>query len=288
MKKILITGGAGFIGSNLCEYIIGHQDAKVWSIDDYSTGSSSNHVDGVEYIEANTRDYHIIDKINPEIVYHLGEYSRVEQSFEDYDKVMHSNMTGTRKIVEFCKVKKAKLIYAGSSTKFGDQGASKNNSPYAWSKATNTEFINNYSKWFGLNYAIVYFYNAYGKNEIEDGKYATLVGKYKKSMREGKKLKIVLPGTQQRNFTHVSDIVLGITQVAANGNGDGFGIGSPTQFTIEELAALFGGETDYIAERKGNRLSADLVTQKTERLGWRPTVFLPDYIEHLRNNNWRD
>ena len=162
--KILVIGGAGFIGSHLCEAL--SFENEVYSLDNYFTGSTDNHIDNVTYIKGSSSE--ISDKIKfiPDLIFHLGEYSRVEQSFEDIELVVKSNIEGTLAVIEFVRKNKCKIVYAGSSTKFGDNGLTKDNSPYAWTKATNTELIKNYGKWFNINYAIVYFYNAYGPREI--------------------------------------------------------------------------------------------------------------------------
>ena len=281
--KILVTGGAGFVGSNLCEALANNPQNDVYSLDNYFTGSRDNHVAGVTYIEGSTE--HIFELINftPDLIYHLGEYSRVEQSFDDIDKVLLFNKIGTLKVLEFCRKHNCKLVYAGSSTKFGDGGIGKDQSPYAWSKSSNTELIINYGNWYNLNYAIVYFYNVYGKREIRTGKYATLIALFTEKMEKGEPLTVVSPGTQQRNFTHIDDIVDGLLLVGQKGKGDGYGIGSPETYTVLEIAQLFGGEIQMLPERKGNRMTAEVVTKKTEALGWRAKKHIKDFIEKLKN-----
>ena len=282
--KILVTGGAGFIGSNLCEALVKVSNNEVYSLDNYFTGNRENHIPNVTYIEGSTE--HIFELINftPDLVYHLGEYSRVEQSFYDIDKVLLFNKIGTLKVLEFCRKHHCKLVYAGSSTKFGDGGLGKDQSPYAWSKSSNTELIINYGNWYNLRYAIVYFYNVYGKGEISIGKYATLIGVFTEQMKKGIPLTVVSPGTQQRNFTHIEDIVSGLLVVGEKGEGDGYGIGSPKTHTILEIAQLFGGEIQMLPERKGNRMMSKVITQKTEALGWKATKHIEDFIQDLKNN----
>ncbi|MFK8297326.1 NAD-dependent epimerase/dehydratase family protein [Capnocytophaga cynodegmi] len=279
-KKILVTGGAGFVGSNLCEALVKNPENEVFSLDNYFTGSRDNHITGVTYIEGSTE--YIFELINfaPDLVYHLGEYSRVEQSFEDIDKVLLFNKVGTSKVLEFCRRHNCKLVYAGSSTKFGDGGIGRNQSPYAWSKASNTELIKNYGEWYGLTYAIVYFYNVYGKREISEGKYATLIALFSEKMKKGEPLTVVSPGTQQRNFTHIDDIVEGLLLVGEKGLGDEFGIGNSETYTILEIAEMFGGKIEMLPERKGNRMVSDVITEKTESLGWKAKKCVRDYIEN--------
>ncbi len=284
--KILITGGAGFIGSHLCETLVRDESCEITSLDDYSTGSEANHIAGVSYIKGSTLDIDRFINFSPDVVYHLGEYSRVEQSFGDISTVWNSNKQGTFAVLQFCRKHAAKIIYAGSSTKFGDGGLGRSQSPYGWTKASNTELVVNYGRWFDLPYAIVYFYNAYGPREISNGKYATLIGLFTQKMRDKQPLTVVSPGTQKRNFTHVDDIVSGLILVGKNGFGDEFGIGSLDAYSVLEVAELFGGDIDMIDERRGNRMSAEVMIEKTEQLGWRPKKNLVDYIQDLKDRSW--
>ena len=287
MAKILVTGGAGFVGSHLSERLVslGHD---VTSLDNYFTGSVDNHVPGVKYVTGSTEDIHKIPQLMHEkfdYVFHLGEYSRVEQSFEDFDLVWKYNILGTKEVLRFAKYNGAKLIYSGSSTKFVKHDGYIA-SPYAWSKASNTEFVKQFCTWHEMDYAITYFYNVYGKREIKDGKYATLIAKYKNLMIQKKRLPVVLPGTQQRNFTHVDDIVDALVLIGFNGHGDEYGIGNPKAYSVQEVAEIFGGPVDYLPERRGNRMSADVLAEKTIALGWKPQRDLTKYIDTLTQNGW--
>lgn len=284
--KVLVTGGAGFVGSHLCERLVKEPNAEVYSLDNYFTGSKENHIENVTYIEGSTSDIESLINFTPEYIYHLGEYSRVEQSFDDIEKVWEFNKQGIFSVLQFCRKTGAKLIYAGSSTKFGDGGLGRSQSPYAWTKASNTELVENYGTWFNIPYAIVYFYNVYGSREISTGKYATLIALFTEKMRKNEPLTVVSPGAQKRNFTHVDDIVDGIVLVGENGYGDEFGIGSPESFSVLDVAKIFNGPVEMLPERKGNRMTADVVTDKTQALGWSPKRKLVDYIEQLRLNNW--
>jgi UDP-glucose 4-epimerase len=287
MKKILVTGGAGFVGSHLCERLAEDKNNDVYSLDNYFTGSKDNHVSNVTYIEGLTEDIDTLIDFTPDMVYHLGEYSRVEQSFDDIEKVWKYNKNGIFAVLEFVRKHGCKILYAGSSTKFGDGGLGRSASPYAWTKATNTELVQNYGTWFNVPYAITYFYNVYGEREIQTGKYATLIALFKEKMKNGEKLTIVSPGTQKRNFTHIEDIINGLILVGENGYGDEFGIGSGEAFTIKEVAELYDGEIEMLPERVGNRMVADVISAKTEALGWEPTKKLKDYIEENRRNDWK-
>jgi UDP-glucose 4-epimerase len=287
-KKILVTGGAGFVGSHLCERLAKDENNDVYSLDNYFTGSKLNHVPNVTYIEGSTSDIANLVAFTPNMVYHLGEYSRVEQSFDDIKKVWQYNKNGIFAVLEFVRKAGCKILYAGSSTKFGDGGLGRSASPYAWTKATNTELVMNYGDWFNVPYAITYFYNVYGSREIQTGKYATLIALFKEKMKNNEPLTIVSPGTQKRNFTHINDIIDGLILVGENGYGDEFGIGSEEAYTIKEIAKMFGGKIETLPERKGNRMMADIMTSKTKVLGWKPTHDVNEYIENLKVNNWKD
>lgn len=285
-KKILVTGGAGFVGSHLCERLSMSSMNDVYSLDNYFTGSEFNHVNNVTYIRGNTEDITKLITFIPDIVYHLGEYSRVEQSFEDIETVWRFNKNGIFAVLEFVRKNGCKIVYAGSSTKFGDGGLGRSASPYAWTKASNTELVKNYSQWFNVPFAITYFYNVYGPREIRTGKYATLIGLFIEKMKNGSKLTVVSPGNQKRNFTHIDDIIYGLILVGENGYGDEFGIGSEESFSILEIAKLFDGKIEMIPERRGNRMNAEVVSDKTKALGWSPKKHLIDYIKECRLNNW--
>lgn len=277
-KTILVTGGAGFIGSHLVEALLkeGHQ---VVSLDDYSMGSKENHIDGVTYIEAHTKDIeeHVTDDID--LVYHLGEYPRVEQSFGDIEQVLESNMIGTKAVFEFARKRNCKIVYAGSSTKFADGGIGRDQSPYAWTKASNTELLRNYGEWFSLPYAITYFYNVYGPRERSERATGTVIAIFERQMKENGTLTVTAPGTQRRNFTHVSDIVDGLLLVGERGEGDEYGLGHPDSYSILEVAKLFGGKIEMGNEQRGNRMNSAADTKRASlELGWKPKHNLPDYI----------
>lgn len=280
-KIVLVTGGAGFIGSHLCEALFNYGNYEVFSLDNYFTGSEGNHIEGVTYIKGNSAEIDSLIDFKPDYIYHLGEYSRVEQSFEDIELVWKFNKNGIFAVLEFCRKTKAKLIYAGSSTKFGDGGLGRSQSPYAWSKATNTELVKNYGNWYGLKYAITYFYNVYGPREISQGKYATLIALFRRKAKNNEPLTVVSPGTQKRNFTHVEDIIKGIILVGEKGEGDDYGIGSPESFSIIDIANMFEGvQIEMIPERAGNRMTAEVITEKTIALGWSPTMSVINYIKN--------
>lgn len=284
-KLVLVTGGAGFVGSRLCERLV-REGHHVISLDNYFTGVRENHVAGVDYREGHTRDIEALVPESPDLVYHLGEYSRVEKSFEDPIKLLWDfNIAGTFAVLEFCRARGAKLVYAGSSTKFADNGEGKSQSPYAWSKASNTELVRNYGQWFGLPYAITYFYNVYGEGEITQGPYATIIGIFKEKYRRGHPLTVVSPGNQERNFTHIEDTIDGLMLVGEKGEGDNWGIGSDTAYSIRGVAELFGGEIVMLPPRAGNRMQSPVDSAKLRALGWVPKHTLTNHIEQFKKNN---
>lgn len=281
-KTILVTGGAGFIGSNLVEQLVKDPKNKVYSLDNYSTGKKENHINGASYIKGDTQDIEKLVKIKPDLVFHLGEYARVEKSFEDMVTVWKSNKDGSFAVLEFCRKHKAKLVYAGSSTKFGDGGLGRDQSPYAWTKACNTELIRNYGAWFGLKYAITYFYNVYGPRELA-GIFGTVIEIFRKQYLLGEPLKIVSPGTQTRIFTHIDDIVRGLLLVGEKGSGDGYGLGAEEEYSILEIAKMFGGRVEMLPERQGNRMTSSIdLSRSRDELGWKAEKSVKNYIEEFR------
>lgn len=285
-KLYLVTGGAGFIGSNLIGRINKKDpDIRVVSIDNYFTGRKENHVSNPnnEYLRGDTRDITRIWKDkgypSPKFVFHLGEYSRIVQSFEDRDILWDYNVAGTKEALEFAQKNEATLVYAGSSSKFGNNGADENLSPYAWVKAKNVELIKNWAEWFGgPRYVITYFYNVYGPGQIDTGKYASLIGIFESKYLNGLPLPVVEPGTQSRDFTHVSDIVNGILICAEKGLGDGYQLGTSREKTILDIAKMFGTEIEMIPARKGERVRGKADPTKARALGWEPRVKIEDYI----------
>lgn len=275
-KRIVVTGGAGFVGSRLVARLVadGH---SVISVDNYFTGNKENHVAGAEYRTGHTKDIAALVPEQPDIVFHLGEYSRTEQSLEEPALVLDLNATGTAAVLEYCRERQVKIVYAGSSTKFADGGMGRDQSPYAWTKAVNSELVRNYGDWYGLPYAITYFYNVYGPGE-RAGAYGTLIEIFRRQREEGKPLTVRAPGTQERIFTHVDDIVDGLLLVGEKGEGDEFGLGADESYSVLEVARMFGGEIDMLPERKGNRMSAKLDATKSKALGWEAKRKLADYI----------
>jgi UDP-glucose 4-epimerase len=280
-KLAVVTGGAGFVGSHLCERLV-KEGYRVISLDNYFTGTPENHVADVTYIDGHTKDIAQHITKTPDILFHLGEYARTEKSFEDVEIVFDLNRTGTFAVLEFCRRHDCKIVYAGSSTKFADGGDGRDQSPYAWTKASNTELVKNYAEWFGLTYAIAYFYNVYGPREMS-GPFGTVIRIFTEQYRQGEPFLVTSPGTQTRNFTHVYDIVDGLILTAAKGTGDGYGIGSDASYSVLELSELFASHTIMMPERKGNRMIGQVDNEQVKDLGWKQNHHLPDWITKVKD-----
>ncbi len=280
----MVTGGAGFVGSHLCERLIkdGH---TVIVLDNYFTGSRDNHVSGVEYREGHTKDIakHIPEDID--IIYHLGEYSRVRHSLAEPNVTFDLNIRGTLGVLEYWRDKRCKLVYAGSSTKFvhrkEDDVEGKNLAPYTWAKASMSDLVVQYARWFELPYAIVYFYNVYGPRERGD-RYGTLIEILHQNWLNGETHRISGDGNQKRAFTHVLDTVEGIVLAGEKGEGDEYGICARETFSLLDAARMFGGHLEYSLATKSTRSSEAVDSRKIKALGWQQRHMLPDYIEQTK------
>lgn len=276
MKKVLITGGAGFIGSSLANEL--SKSSEVTVVDDLSFGNRERLDGGISFRQLNTND---IEKcLSPEFdtIYHLGEYARVEQSFDDIELVFNSNTRPIYNMLKFAQASNAKFIYAGSSTKFAHQ-TDYEHSPYAISKINNTLLVDLYCTANSIPHAIVYFYNVYGPGESCMGKYATVIGKFIEMRKNGIiDLPVNSPGTQKRNFTHIDDVVSALIEVGLHGEGDGFGIGALEKFSIIDVVQMLGGEVSLKPSQNGNRIDGDLIIDRTLSLGWEPRRSLVEYI----------
>ncbi len=287
MKTVVVTGGAGFIGSHLCERLVadGHQ---VISLDNYFTGKEENHVAGVDYRRGHTKNIAALIPETPSLVYHLGEYSRVAKSIEEPEVVWDLNLAGTAAVLEFCRNRGSKIIYAGSSTKFAaarEEGTlGRDLSPYTWAKAANTELVRNYGAWYGVPYAITYFYNVYGPRELS-GEYGTVIEIFKQKFLASEPLEVREPGTQKRNYTHVADTVAGLVLVGERGEGDEFGIAAAESHTTKEVAELFGSDIVMLPARATSRPSGPTNTEHITELGWKQTQTLKDYIQRFLDDN---
>jgi UDP-glucose 4-epimerase len=284
MTNILVTGGSGFVGSALIKELV-RSDCQILSIDNYFSGLKENEIESpnVHYVEVSTCDMLSNEEVmdfEPDTVYHLGEYSRIVQSFNDVRLCHNFNCVGTFNVLEYCKLKNAKLVYAGSSSKFGNDGADEHLSPYAWMKAKNAELINNYHNWWGLEFSIAYFYNVYGPGQICTGHMATVIGIFQEQYKAGKPITVVSPGDQRRDFTHIDDITRGLILVGEKGVGDGYLLGTGKNYTLLEIATAFGGEIQMLPARKGERFTSQAYpTKAKEELNWEAQRNVIDYIK---------
>ena len=287
MKKILITGGAGFIASNLIKLILNNNSKVfIYSYDNYYSGSQKNHIKSkrVKYIKGDTQKINknrILKKINFDHVFHFAEFSRIVPSFDNYDTCIKTNTFGTFEVIKFCLEKKAKLIYSASSSTIGKN---KFLSPYSWSKYANNELIKNFSKWFGLKYVIVYFYNVYGPNQIAKGHMSAVIGIFEKQYLLGKPLTVVKPGTQKRDFTHVEDIANGTYLAATKSLNSEFHLGSGKNYSILEVAKMFKSKYKLVSERPGERFYSLSKSNKAKiQLKYRIKNDLKSYITNFIN-----
>jgi UDP-glucose 4-epimerase len=279
-KNILITGGLGFIGTWLVKEL--YENNNIYVLDNLFTGTKENKIPSVKYyIDETINIFDLFQKIKIDIIFHLGEYSRVEQSFEDVELVYKYNTIPFFNIIKLCLKHNSKLIYCGSSTKFAEYSKNDLISPYALSKINNVNFLNNLAKFYNINFAITYFYNVYGEGEIEVGKYATVVAKFINLYKKNElPLPINSPGTQTRNFTYIKDIINGLVLVGEKGFGDGYEIGSNESFSIIDLAEMIGAKYELGSLKPGNRIYSSMNITKMKNLGWEPKYYLKDYIDN--------
>ena len=293
MKNILVvTGGAGFIGSNLISELLKFGHFKIISVDNYSTGLSKNHIKNkrVKYLIGDTRKIEILLKdYNRKIhsIFHFGEFSRIYQSFKKINECFSSNIEGSSNVFNFALKNKIRLIYSATSASLGNKGKDMNLSPYAFSKAKNLELLENLRKWFGFRYEVIYFYNVYGEKQICRGDMATVVGIFEDHFKRGKKLPVVKPGTQVRRFTHVHDTIKACIFAWRKNKCKHYSIASKQSFSIIKLAKLFKSEIRYLPKRKGERFASALtnmnLNNKIVRLSAK--IRLKDYVNNFLKND---
>ena len=266
MKKIIVvTGGCGFVGSNLIKHLLLKTKYYIISIDDYSSGSKKNHLidKRIIYIKGHTKDISkILDKKKKLIhsIFHFGEYSRIFQSFLEMNKCIQSNTIGPNAVFDFCLRHKIKIIYSATSASLGNNGNDKDLSPYAFTKSKNLELLNNLKKWYNFKYEVIFFYNVYGPGQIKDGKMATVIGIFEKHYLNNQPLPVVKPGTQTRRFTHIDDTI-DICYLAWKTNKCRFySISNKKSFSILEVAKLFKSKIKLLPPRKGERFASALTS----------------------------
>jgi UDP-glucose 4-epimerase len=293
MRNILVvTGGAGFIGSNLISELLKFKRFSIISVDNYSTGLSKNHIKNkrVKYLKGSTKNIEIllksyVGKIHT--IFHFGEFARIYQSFKKVNECFSSNIEGSSNVFNFSLKNKIRLIYSATSASLGNNGKDMNLSPYSFSKAKNLELLENLKKWFNIQYEVIYFYNVYGERQIYKGDMATVVGIFEDHFKKKKKLPVIRPGTQVRNFTHVYDTVKACIFVWKKNKCKHYSVASKQSYSILELAKLFGKKIRFLPERAGERYASALtkmnLNNKIIRLPAK--IRLKDYVNNFLIKN---
>jgi len=293
MKKILIiTGGAGFVGSNLIEYLLNKTNFKIISLDNYSSGTKLNHINNkrVTYLKGHTKDIKKIlkkYKKNIHTVFHFGEFSRIYQSFLKMDECVESNSIGSYAVFNFCLLNNIKLIYSATSASIGNKGQDKNLSPYAFSKSKNLEMLENLKKWFNFKYEIIYFYNVYGPRQICSGNMATVIGIFEDQFKKKIPLTIVKPGTQSRRFTHIKDTIDACYYAFRTNKCRHYSISNKQSYSIIEVAKMFESKVKFLPERSGERYASALTNMNFSNKVYKifGSVKLKDYIKDIVNKS---
>jgi len=285
---IVVTGGAGFVGSNLIHRLITQTRYKIISVDNYSSGSKKNHIinNRIKYLKEDTENIAKLlefQKKKIKTIFHFGEFSRIYQSFLKMDECIKSNSIGTNAVFNFCLSNKIKLIYSATSASIGNKGNDKNLSPYAFSKAKNLELLENLKKWFGFKFEIIYFYNVYGPNQICKGDMATVIGIFEEQFKNKKPLTVVKPGTQSRRFTHIHDTIDACYYAWKKNKNRHYSISSKESYSIIEVAKMFDSKIKYLPSRPGERYASALtnlnLSNKVYKLFGK--IRLSDYVNIL-------
>ena len=287
---IVITGGAGFVGSNLIEYLINKTNFNIISVDNYSSGSKKNHISSrrIKYIKGDCSKISFYlssyrHKINS--LFHFGEFSRIYQSFNQFDQCFKSNSQGSQSVFKFCLDNKIKLIYSATSATLGNNENDRNLSPYAFTKFKNLELLENLKKWFNFKYEVIYFYNVYGPRHIKEGKMATVIGIFENQYKKNKPLTVVKPGNQTRRFTHISDTIRVCYEAWKENKCSHYSISHRQSYSILQVAKLFKHKIVYLKSRPGERYASALrdISLKNRIIKRYGKISLKDYVSSFIN-----
>ena len=289
MKNIVVvTGGAGFVGSNLISSLVKNTKFKIISLDNYSTGKKKNQIPNkrVTYLQGHTKNISkILKKYSRKIhsIFHFGEFARIYQSFLQMDECISSNSIGSNEVFKFCFTNKIKLIYSATSASIGNNGKDKNLSPYAFTKAKNLEMLENLKKWFKFKYEVIYFYNVYGPKQISQGNMATVIGIFEDQYKKNKPLTVVKPGTQSRRFTHVKDTVDACVYAWKKNKCRHYSISNKKSFTILEVAKMFNTKIKFLPSRPGERYASALTNMNLSNKVYKlfGKIDLENYLKKL-------
>lgn len=283
--NILITGGAGFVGSNLVKKLK-QLEYNIIVIDNYSSGKHENEIQGVIYINDHTKNINKIKlPFEPDVVFHLGEYSRIHPSFSEYEKVWHYNTVGTFEIINFCKQRNIKIIYAASSTRFAKEGIS--HSPYSLTKYMSVELIKGFEKWYGLQYSICYFYNVFGPGHDSSPVpgFESVISIFETQHKNNQPLTVVGDGRQERMFTYVDDVVDGLIKSWKYKENDEFDLVNPIRsYKIIDIAKMFSNNIVFVESRLGDRTAStsNIYEDTCKKLNWYPTISVEEWIKTIK------
>ena len=287
-NKIIVTGGAGFVGSNLIKFFLKNTKLKIISIDNYSSGTIKNHIKNirVKYVKEHIKNIHKVlstEKKNINAIFHFGEFARIYQSFLKMEECIDSNSIGSHAVFNFCLSNKIKLIYSATSAAIGNKGNDKNLSPYAFTKAKNLELLNNLNRWFKFKFEIIYFYNVYGPKQISTGSMATVIGIFEEQYKKNKPLTVVEPGSQSRRFTHIDDTIQACYYAWKINKCRHYSISNKKSYSILQVAKMFNTKIKFLPARRGERYASALTSMNLSNRVFK--IFgkfnLKDYIKNI-------